>query len=671
MNHIESIALSALMHDIPHIMRQLEMENDITRLIPSSWKQVENLFSFLSNNHLQADLTNSALNESKIFTEIVSEAESISLAKTVDNNGIVSPLKSIFFGIHSSDDNISDRFFHASELSEAVLLDTKRSKKDIYFAPSYLITSFLDDIERTANHTNRPCIDTLYYIIRKYFWAITLTHHGNEFMFSYFDHAKITAAVACCLFVYLQHQHKHIFISQNSRVVRDTIQDYSEPRFLLIKLSSSNLHNNINVLHNIKKRSILMRACKNILALYGLYDFCILQATISSAIVITPNLDQDKLQSTLRDVNTEIFNRYGFESVINYQCEPIRKSDIVPHFSSSCNAADLLFRNINLNQSCMKQDFKFCANHYDQLFEAVKEDDNTNTNNQIDTNSYDHPALLFTDNPIDSDKPFFSRIDLKKKPTEIADHHSTSYQLGTTGNFLSNINDFPATYDRAFWLDSYDMQDEIHYPLVILRLQTDNPAPYLPAYPDLSHLNTYFSLGEILLQTGIGLYLNKRPETTVYWGCANELCFHATLEYIPKTLKKIYDFISEHIPAQPATYLKVYLSFDKHFSYNLTRQPIPSHGHGLYMLDSHISFDQAFELFEKSNNLLELYESMQLEDRSGLVQYIQYIRTYRAIPIDTSNIPMTNSGDISDQFSSYFDPLLLANWMSMLLTKEH
>ncbi|MDX9702756.1 MAG: hypothetical protein RBU23_06915 [Candidatus Auribacterota bacterium] len=675
MNQLEKIAVSSLLHDVLHIMQQLDMENEIPRLIPSSWTELDSLLNFVSRTHLQSDLSTAAMNEERILSELISEAENISVAKTIDSKGTVSPMKSIFFGMHRPDENISDRFFHASELSDSILLELKRSKKEIFFSPSYLINSFLDDLEKSARHIQHACVDTLYYIIRKYFWSISLAHHGDEFMFSYFDHAKITAAFACCLYQYLQHHHKNIFISQNSRVVRDTIQDASETRYCILKLSINDLQVNINPIHKLTERSITLSACKDILSLYGLYDFCILHSTTSTAVLLIPNLYQEKLQELLLRSNKRLLSEYGFEFTLNHQLEPVRKSDVVKHFSSHRNTGDLFFRDIDLDKPCTQSDFQFLKDNYDSIFEPVKTNEETSASQppEIYLKKCAHPALTFPIHNKTDETPLFCRWDIADKNFQkiFPDHPAITYQLTAAGNFMHNITTFPKKHERGFLLDTYNTEHtQLSYPIVILRLTAYNPTAHLPIYLDLSHLNAYLSLSEIILQAGIGLYLHKRPETTVYWACANELCFHVPIEYIHKTLKKIFELATDQITDNRVISLNAFLLFDGSISYKTAKQPIPAHGNELNLFDTRISLEKAFALFEKGNELLELYDSAKPHIRKQFIDCIQYIKVYGTIPVRTTNTAI-GMDDVSDYFLSYSDPLLLAYWMSPLLTKEH
>ncbi len=68
-----------------------------------------------------------------------------------------------------------------------------------------LWNDFIKEFERIVNINNyRTFVDTLYYILQKYLWCIPASTLKNEIHDSnLFEHSKTTAAIALCLYDYL------------------------------------------------------------------------------------------------------------------------------------------------------------------------------------------------------------------------------------------------------------------------------------------------------------------------------------------------------------------------------------------------------------------------------------------------------------------------------------
>lgn len=675
MKPTEKIAITGLLHDIPHILHQLDIAQDIDRLTPAVWADVKSLLTYTSKHHLQKDLDGKQLNDEHILAELIGEAENISLAKIIDSPGSVSPLKSIMYGLQVSHEETADRFFHASELSDSVMLDLKRSKKEVYFAPSYLITAFFDDLEQVAAREGAAHIDTLYFMLRKYFWSFTLQHHGDDFMFSCFDHAKMTAALACCLYLYLQEHHKNIFISQNISIIRETIRDFTEPRFFFLKLSINYLQNNIKPSHLLKQRVVLLKATRAILELYGLYECNVMYTSSCCSVILLPNLNRNRLHDLIRQINDRIFTQFGFEHTISVSEEISRKSDFFSHVSSHRTVAQLLFGRLQFDRPQPVSDSEFLCRHFDELFAAIKHEDGSGALDSLwdSLRSMQRPALaVATNSKEDDDEPVISCIDLATISADKKSEHrpGIDYHISPAGNFLHDIKYTPATRERGFILDTFNREtDTAQYPLLKAHLAVKDPSRWLQMYPDVAHIQTFLHTCEIIMQGGIGMYLRKRPEVLLYHGEWCNLLFHAPLASLDTTIRRIYELINEYTGKCPAVRIQLEVLFDDQPGAGVTRQPLELNDHGIYLFDRYISFPQIFELFEKGSVLVELSASVSEQHRQRLARFMRNIVTYDVVPVEAGAFAIGNQ-DISELFLSYFDPVLLAKWTTTLLTKE-
>ncbi|MDV7397519.1 hypothetical protein RZS08_39320, partial [Arthrospira platensis SPKY1] len=166
-----------------------------------NWFSDTDLFFYVLEHHTHDNLNPHPLTQHRIAAEIIAQAENLSLGITTASLGELSPMKSFFQTVSGNKENSEhyELFFQTSELGEDILLELHQSKKDLYFAPSYVVSSFLDDLSTVFTSKHNPQPNIIYYLFKKYFWSFALSRHGADVSFSVYDHGKMTCALACAL----------------------------------------------------------------------------------------------------------------------------------------------------------------------------------------------------------------------------------------------------------------------------------------------------------------------------------------------------------------------------------------------------------------------------------------------------------------------------------------
>ena len=641
----KQISYLSLLHDIYYIVNSMDLNYDKIIFFNPTFLKNEKNFNFILKNLTKNKLETLPLNEPRILGELIIEAEKISLASEINGTGELSPLKSIFTQAQSH-----DYFFNASEISENILLGTKKSKKDLYFAPSYLVSSFMDEFKCLAEQSSDLSINTLYFLIKKYFWSISLAHHGDDFSFSIYSHAKMTCAIACALYQYLNEHHNNIFISQNITVIREILQNPTEPRFLFVKLTCENKKE----YSHFSSKHLLLWASHIIINTFNLFVPSIFNVTNDYSVLILPNIDKNKLNKIITDLNNHILTETSEDIYLSASSFETRKNDIFPHFSSSRNASSFIFGDII--RSTAKTDASYLNSHYDYFFTpqpAKKTEDQTCLKTQNNINS-----LMI---PVNTGKLelFNYREKKQDKKNEIGFEYFFNPGITLTQQKNSSI---------GYLLDSIDGNEADSYPKITIIININNPESHLPYYPNLSILNTLFTLTELITQMGIKNILNQ-SKTTFLNGFNNTISFHAKPLSLKKILREVYDYYHSVIGSCEYLSILAHIQTEPNENNEYIKLNIMNKENLVFVFNNFLKWEQVFEILDQAEFLSNFYEKC---DNTVKKHFLNFIKsTLKNKFFNVSHLLNSiDDKDIYEYFVNVNNPFLLTKLIDMIIKKE-
>jgi len=669
---LKDIALVSLMHDIPHVIQQAQLSSR-NAIFFEKWTDKPDLHDFIFSNHLQKDLDNKTIDEKRIYAELIAAAENLSVAKIIESKGELSPLKSVYSVIKNKSalSPHMETFFHASEMSDAIILETERSKKDLYFAPSYLLTSFIEDTNKLLSNSKIPKINTLYHIIKKYLWSISLSHHGGDFCYSIFDHAKVTCAIACSLYLYLSINHKNVFISQNINFVREKINDPVEPRMILLKLNLlvNDSKYDSNIL-NLAEKGILISACHKILDIFHLYEPNILYMGKDFSLILLPNLNTEKIAKLIEEINFRLFKNYSGRFQISYKSQIVRDNDIIQHYSSSTNLSCMLWNDLfpeKYTNPLMPDDFY--QNEYDNFFGPYKTDADKkvcpdcgffmedisscticeNTKKEKDTSS----IALFINKKSDNNDLF--KLIRIQEPTRV-DTEGIMYFFSTSGNFLKE-SCYREKIDTGFFPEKISFtQTDIRMRIRVFAKNLEN---HLNEYPNISIIHSYLSLIDIFLSFYFEKLCETYPGIVILRSTASEIIFSCDIFNISPVMKQVFDDMKNFLRDCPTVVTHIYFESDDIFKNDFIKFDLKNNENLFFLFDKSLPWAKATELLEKANVLINY------PDIRNDFMFRDFL-----INISEGNFLIQIEHKYKNEILNFFDPQLLSKWILYLSTKE-
>lgn len=677
MNEIlTDIALISLLHDIPHIIQQAQIpappEKNI--IFYDRWTNRPDFYDFIFKYHTHKDLDNHDIDEKRIYAELIASSENLSLAKKIDCKGELSPLKSVYSVIKNKPALTShiEAFFHASEMSDAILLDSQRSKKDLYFAPSYIISSFIEDINRLFSLSEFPKVNTLFYLIKKYFWSMALSHHGDDFCYSVFDHAKITCAIACSLYQYLRVNHKNVLISRNINFIREKMSDPVEPRMQLLKINliTDQPKPDSNAAKLIK-RNILISVSHKILDAFQLFEPNIIYAGNEYSLVLLPNLNMDKIIRQIEDLNLILYENYRGLYQVSFNSQILKENDITAHFSSCRNLAGMLWNEI-LPSTDLNPPFAqgFHINEYDRFFGPYKTD--------CDKKSCSFCGILFENS---SDCPVCGKIFSQKDVSESVlfiekkncgnelfrfipcnelskiDTDGTAYFLSGQGNFIKD-SIFRQKIDSGFMPGKVLTETKFNHRIRI-KISARNPENHMNIYPSFSFIHSYLSMIEIFLPFYFEKLANTYNDIEILSSISSETVFTFDLSNLYLLIKNIFHDVENFLRDCPTVSAYVFFETDDNLKNDIVKFDLRNKNNLFFIFDKSINWVQALQFLETGDRIINYPD---IKTDSALLEFLTRI--------SNGNFSTPVAHKYRDEILNFFDPRLLSKWILYLIKKE-
>ncbi|MEW6536099.1 MAG: hypothetical protein AB1454_10825 [Candidatus Auribacterota bacterium] len=654
---IKTISLASLLHDIPTLLKETSVEQNIFFKGLSYWFQDAFISEFLENSFFRTIKSGNDVNEMRLISEIICEAENLSLGTAVVLPGSLSPVKSFFSCFDTTDIaySVPDCFFHANELSDDVLLDAKSSKKDILFAPSYQLTAFIDEFSELCRNTPSPRINMVLYLIEKYFWSITLAHHGNDFNYSVFDHAKQTCALAGALYIYLQENHREIFISKNLSIIQDKIHNPTAPYFLCLNLQVSSFE---SASYEIT-RYILRIAIHSVLALYELHTPSVFFQSELSAIVLLPNVAVQNIYTVLKKLNARLIDTPVMSAYyITWNTKELRGSDLCQHFSSNRSVVDVIKPEAcGLESAFSLYENGILQKNYKKYFgpeTCLSSEKNThpemNSSHGIQwcplCSSESKDSLL----PI-SITPDDSRFSLPAAQPGIC-YFDTPVQ--TVSELIPLLRQTDCVFSNTFF------RTDTHSPKTakaILKLLLPDPAQCFREYVNLSQLHNYYTITSYFLRYGL-MKLIEINDTASCLRCANnelEFAFSPILSL--SLFSELFRTINTLMPYQLLP-VHLYIYTTESYSNMSAFISLAEHKSTVFVFDSALSFSQFEALCALNSDLNVLFNACTDYEKQDILSYCN-----RFIHTESYLLKIPDSiYAFTEKLFSCENPLLTARW---------
>lgn len=679
MNEIfNKFALTALLHDIPHVIKSLNLQNDTENIFCSNFFKDPLDFGFVFKKHTRKDLDNSHINEIRILAEIIAESENLSLAKNIDSKGELSPLKSIFSVMRDKTSNktVHDKFFHASEMSDDILVGTKSSKKDLYFSPSYQTSSFLDELNSLLQKQPLSSVNTVCYLLKKYFWAITLSHHGDDFFFSLYDHLKMTCAISCCLYMFLEKNHKNILLSKNIDLVREKILDLSEPRFSLVKIELQTRNKSASTQKFLSK-NILLWASHKVIEKYNLNITTLFYINDRYSILLLPNISPDLILQILNDLNIILFKNHDRSFSLTYTETLLKGNDITDHFSSHQNISDILWNHVLPKQNLSQNfDNDFLNENFDDLFGPTKTTLKKNIclSCKTDITTPNLPYCKKCNPLFNNEIKLF--IKYQNKNTDQTDYLPINepkhdgknksgilYTFATSGKFL-NKEAIDKNLDFGFFPDVYTPEDKKQNKIkLLLKTIAINPKEHIDSYNNISQLHSYMSLSDIIMQFGIAKIIKKQNNTDVLYSQNSELLISADIFSLHSLVNVIHESLEGYFQDCPAVSLYARLITPDDSLTDLAKFDTKNRDDIFFLFNHGLTWNMALDLFETSEKFLKTLKESPETTRKNILKLLHCNKQMSLLNTSALN----KEHWVREFFMDFFNPQLLCRWTLFLI----
>lgn len=197
----------------------------------------------------------------------------------------------------------------------------RRRDGDLNLQEDYagLFDQFVKEFEKLLKYHIRNKIDTLYFLLQKYWWAVPSTVRKQDFPdISLFEHAKTTAALASCLYLYHNQQGGDGDVQ--------AIRNRKVEKFLLFAGDIGGIQNFIYQISSkgayslLKGRSFYIQILSDIAAMtiveaVGLTRVNIIYSSGGKFYILLPNTEQtkQKLKDLIEQINADLFEKFDGE----------------------------------------------------------------------------------------------------------------------------------------------------------------------------------------------------------------------------------------------------------------------------------------------------------------------------------------------------------------------
>ncbi len=242
--------------------------------------------------------------------------------RQVGQQKFTTPLKPVteFIALEPNAEKITGEYYIPLKIFSAEEKDIfpRYYSDDLNLKDAYgrLFSNFTQEFEKLVGNTTEKKLDTLYFLLQKYWWAVPSSVRKSDFPdISLFEHAKTTAALASALFLY--HQEMQTLSSP------EKIKNRQPEKFLLFvgdvggiqqfiyRISSKGAYS------QLKGRSFYIQIINDLIADYlvrqvGLERPNIIYSNGGKFYLLLPNTKQtlNKVEEAIQNVNRKFFTEF-------------------------------------------------------------------------------------------------------------------------------------------------------------------------------------------------------------------------------------------------------------------------------------------------------------------------------------------------------------------------
>jgi len=362
MTEKEQIYLAALLHDIGKFWQRTEWRR---QFVPHAEQSADFMVEHFKDETLLRDLTrfhhvkdlkaSTLTGKDRILAEIVYESDNLaSMERERDvENFSEKRLVNVFslIGKRNNAGNwqktVEKTYQPLGRLNPAEQLypmpTDESASKDRQVRDMW--EQFSSEFKKEA--ANGANVTTLYYLCKKYLWCQSSAYWKNSPEISLFEHSRLTAAIATCIYDFLQPKINTIPSSDLSAAANNAskgnVLDRTEKRFLLVLADLSGIQDYIyniahdNALKALKGRSFYLQQLMDGVALQILNDLELQEAHLLFSgggvfYLLLPNTDTAKkvLNDTERKVNEDILKTYHGVLSLNFAWDELCGNDFAP-----------------------------------------------------------------------------------------------------------------------------------------------------------------------------------------------------------------------------------------------------------------------------------------------------------------------------------------------------
>lgn len=329
-NEFYAYILGALLHDIGKFVQRAQ-ENPMA-MDHCKWgdkwfeeRLSEKLGMFTPE---EKDIIRKAINTHHDHMDLISLADALSagmdrieLKDEEEKDPFTSRLKCIFSEISISNRKGEPYYYNLKSLSES-LEEIFPIKEESCSHQEYskLFEEFENEISKFLNPDFSPIqlIDTLYFLILNFAWAIPSSAYKDEPDISLFDHLKTTSAITSCLYLYRKEQQESLTADSSSFIL--LMGDVSGIQSYILDVLSQQG----KVAKRLRARSLFVQLLSEVASHRIIHEFNLPYLNILSSAggnfsILLPNLRdaKDRISKIEKEFDTWTYEKLGGELYVS------------------------------------------------------------------------------------------------------------------------------------------------------------------------------------------------------------------------------------------------------------------------------------------------------------------------------------------------------------------
>lgn len=372
MDHKSGIYIASLFHDIGKFWQRaasLKTQHQYLSMLFVSERMQNNSISIYTRYHHQKDLDAAILNKTisgkdALFAQIVCLADSIASMERSwyesikDESGqkrmpleqktawSLKAQESIFnkIHLHFNTDRVKTNYQPICHLTpdkyEYVHEDIKYQTRPL-FTEGYEVfwDQFNEEISQELKKESGGNLTAIYYLLKKYLWCIPSSYFLHHPDISLFEHSRLTAAIAVCMYDFWEQKTKNVW----EGIKPTDIKQNKEEQFLLVTADLSGIQDflyniaHMGALKALKGRSYFLQhlmdaIARKILERLDLFEANMIYSSGGKFYLLLPNLPQTRkiLSEVKEEINQFLLRKYHGEIAVIFAEKSLAIIDFRP-----------------------------------------------------------------------------------------------------------------------------------------------------------------------------------------------------------------------------------------------------------------------------------------------------------------------------------------------------